>query len=97
MANTTALFPVLSADFSINFIDKLSLLAKLQFFLTDVNRYSGTLLDFGISGHYQLFDKLLVGVGYKFYRQDIDSGDEDFFGDYRFEYQGPVIDVRARF
>ena len=50
-----------------------------------------------ISGHYQLLDKLPIGLGYKFYVQDIDSADEDFFGDYRFEYRGPVIDIRARF
>ena len=71
--------------------------AGLQFWALDIGKYSGNLTDFGFSGRYQLFDSLSVGVGYKFYRQDIDSADESFFGEYRFEYRGPIVDIRARF
>jgi hypothetical protein len=97
VAETTSLMPVLGADLRINFTDTLSLQTELQFWLSDFNDFSGELIDFGISGRYQLFDKISVGLGYKFYRQDIESADEEFFGDYRFDYRGPVIDVRARF
>lgn len=96
-SDTTATLPILGADLTVNFTDKLSLNAELQFFSMDFNRYSGSLLNFGFSGQYRLLDKLSVGVGYRFYKQDIDSGDEDFFGNYRFEYRGPVVNVRARF
>lgn len=96
-ADTTAILPILGADLTVNFTDRLSLDAELQFFSMDFNRYSGSLMNFGFSGQYRLLDKLSVGVGYKYYKQDIDSGDEDFFGNYRFEYRGPVVNVRVRF
>jgi hypothetical protein len=94
---TTAILPVLGADLNVNFTDRLSLEVELQFFIGDVNHYSGNLLDFGFAGNYQWHDRLDVGAGYKFYRQDIDSADESFPGDYRFEYRGPFVYARARF
>ena len=96
-ADTTAILPVLGVDLAINFTERVSLEVGLQFFIGDVNHYSGNLLDFGFAGNYQWHDRMDIGVGYKFYRQDIDSADESFTGDYRFEYRGPYIYARARF
>ena len=95
-ADTTATLPVLGADLVVNFTDRWSLGAELQFFVSDVNSYSGNLIDFGLSGQYAWLDRLTIGAGYRFYRQDIDSADENFFGDYRFEYRGPFVFINAR-
>ena len=95
-AETTAILPALGADLVVNFTDRLSLGAELQFFVSDVNKYSGNLIDFGLSGHYHWLEWLTIGAGYRFYRQDIDSADEDFFGDYRFEYRGPFVFLNVR-
>jgi hypothetical protein len=96
-ANTTAILPVLGADLTVNFTERLSLEVALQFFISDVNHYSGNLIDFGFAGNYQWHERLDLGAGYKFYRQDIDSADEGFYGDYRFEYRGPFAYIRTRF
>lgn len=90
-ADTTAILPVLGADLQVNFTDSLSLGTKLQFFVSDVNRYSGNLIDFSFFGKYTHNKHLAAGFGYRYYRQDIDTADEDFFGDYRFEYRGPFV------
>lgn len=95
-ADTTAILPVLGASLVINFTDRLSLGTALQFFVSDVNRYSGNLIDFGLSGQYSWGRRFSFGIGYRYYRQDIDTADEDFKGDYRFEYRGPVVFISAR-
>ena len=95
-ADTTAILPVLGADLMVNFTDSLSLGAELQIFVSDVNRYSGNLIDFSFFGQYTWSDRLATGFGYRYYRQDIDTADEDFFGDYRFEYRGPFVFIAAR-
>ena len=97
VAETTSLLPVIGADLTVNFTDRLTLDVMLQFWALDFGKYSGNLTDFGFFARYQLLDALSVSAGYKFYRQDIDSADENFFGDYRFEYRGPIVDIRARF
>jgi len=95
-AETTALLPVLGADLRVSFTDRLALRTTLNVFVSDIDRYSGSLLDFAVSGQYALHERLLAGVGYRLYRQDIDSADESFFGDYRFQYRGPFIYISAR-
>ena len=97
VADTTTLMPILGADLTVNFTDRLALEAELQFWLSDFNSHSGNLTDFGVSARYRISETFSFSAGFKFYRQDIDSADEDFFGDYRFEYRGPIVDIRARF
>ena len=63
---------------------------------SDFNRYSGSPLDCRLSAKYTWRERLTAGLGYRFYRQDIDTADESFSGDYRFVYQGPLVFFGAR-
>jgi len=95
-AKTTSILPALGADVRVALSERLSVGAKLRLFVADVDRYSGNSIDLAIFGQYAWHERISVGAGFRFHRQDIDSADEDFFGDYRFGYRGPYVFVRSR-
>ena len=95
-ARTTAFLPVLGARGLVNFTDKLSVGANAEVFVLDFDKHSGELFDLSISGQYRVNNGFSVGVGYRYYRQDIRSGDESLVGDYRFDYHGPHAFFRIR-
>lgn len=95
-ADTVAILPMLGADLRINVTERLAVGAELSLFLSEFDRYSGTLLDLGIFGEYLWRERIVIGAGYRFFRQDIDTADESFFGDLSFDYRGPQVFIRAR-
>jgi outer membrane scaffolding protein for murein synthesis (MipA/OmpV family) len=96
-ASTRAVLPVLGIDLRINITERFSVEARGQFFSMDVNDDSGTVFGISAGGEYRVWDRLALGAGFRFYRQDLDSGDENFSGDYRVDYRGPTVFFRALF
>jgi len=96
-ASTTAILPVIGAHLRVNPTESLSGIARIEFFDMDTSQHGGSMTDFSVAGQYQFSDNFAVGAGYLWYRQDINSSDEDFTGDYRFDYRGPTVFLRARF
>ena len=96
-AETTAFLPVIGARFRANITERFSAGAMLDIFVLDVDRHNGQALDFSFNGTWALADWLLVDGGYRFVRQDLDVADKTFLGDYRIDYRGPFVKLRARF
>lgn len=96
-ASTTAFLPVIGARLRANLTERLMALTNLELFELDFDQHSGELIDFSIAGRYLIGQRFFVDAGYRFYRQDIDSGDDSFLGDYRFVYRGLFASLRVRF
>ena len=96
-ASSTAFLPVIGARLRFTVTERLSGYANLELFQLDFDQHSGELLDFSVAGQYRFGRRFFVGGGYRFYRQDIDSGEDSFLGDYRFEYRGLFASLRAVF
>lgn len=96
-ASTTALLPVVGIRFRVTPAERWSALVNFELFALDFDRHSGELYDLSLAGRYRLTEKLSVGLGYRYYRQDIDSGDDSFLGDYRLTYRGPALSLLATF
>lgn len=97
VASTTSFLPVIGARANVVPAERWSVTGNIEIFLLDFDRHSGELMDIAVSGEYRLTDRLIAGIGYRYYRQDIESGDDSFLGDYRLHYQGPYLNLRARF
>ncbi len=63
--------------------------------LSALNAHAASEKDKDLVGNYQWHDHLDMGAGYEFYRQDIDSADESFLSDCRFEYHGAFVCART--
>jgi len=97
IASTTALLPVVGIRFRVSPAERWSALLNFELFALDFDKHSGELYDLLVAARYRLTDALSVGFGYRYYQQDIDSGDDSFLGDYRFTYRGPDLSLRATF
>ena len=97
LASSKAFLPVIGARFNAWLTQQIALGVRLDLFELDVDQHSGSLLDFGFEGRYRFNERWSAGAGYRFYRQDINSGEDSFLGDYRFQYRGPVAFLRIRF
>ena len=96
-AETTSTLPVIGATGRVNFTEDISLDASLEIFALDVADRSGELVDLVIAGNYRVTPGFFVGLGYRLFRQDIQTGDDDFIGEYRVNYYGPLAYVRMHF
>jgi len=96
-ASTTPVLPVLGVRGRVNFTDKISVEANIEAFALDFDAYSGELFDVSISGRYRMSDPWFTGVGYRYYRHNIRSGDQSLFGEYQIDYQGPFAYLGAHF
>jgi hypothetical protein len=97
VASTTSFLPVIGARANVVPAERWSATGNIEIFLLDFDKHSGELMDISVSAEYRLAERLIAGIGYRYYRQDIESGDDAFLGDYRLHYQGPFLQLRARF
>ena len=95
--STTPVLPVIGLHLRANPTERLAIVAGLEIFQLDFDKHSGELIDFSFGGQYRVTEWLKAGAGYRFYRQDIDAGDDSFLGDYRMQYRGPFVVLRAQF
>lgn len=96
-ASMRSVLPALGAGLRVSPTERLSAAIKLELFDMNFGENPGRMSELRISGQYQLSDRWGVGLAYLTYRQDIDSGDANYPGDYQFDYRGPVAYVQARF
>jgi outer membrane protein len=95
--STNSTLPALGAQLRLVFKHKLSAEVKIEFLDMNFGKHDGSMMDFRLNAQYQMFERAALGIGYIFFRQDVDSGDESFPGDYAFTFSGPVAFIRARF
>ena len=97
VANTNLVLPVIGASARISFTDKVAVEGRLEIFALDVDDKEGDMADLNLSGTYRFSPRLLAGIGYQLFRQNISSGDDSFSGDVRIDYRGPQVFLRAQF
>jgi outer membrane scaffolding protein for murein synthesis (MipA/OmpV family) len=96
-ASTTAILPVVGVHLRVNPTNSWQALVRLEYYELDLSQHGGRMIDFSVAGQYQFTNNFAAGAGYSWYRQDINSKDPDFTGDFQFDYRGPVLYLRARF
>ena len=96
-ASTTPILPVIGVRGRVNFSERISAEANIEAFALDFDGYSGELFDASLSGRYRVSEKAFTGVGYRFYRHNIRSGDDSLFGEYQIDYYGPYAFFGLRF
>ena len=68
---------------------------QVQFFGLEFDRYEGTMATAELNLRYQM-GAFGFGVGYGYYRMDLDSTDEDLIGVIEFEHKGPQVFLSVR-
>lgn len=96
-ASTTAILPVIGARLRVSPTERIDLHANAELFKFDFDEYDGELYDLSIGGSWRLAKRLFVGGGYRWYRQEIRSGDDDLTGEVLIDYRGPFAYLTVRF
>jgi outer membrane protein len=97
VASTTPILPVIGLRGRVNMTQKWSVEAGVEAFVLDFADYSGELFDLALAARYRISDRYFLGLGYRYYRQDLRSGDESLFGDVLIDYRGPYAYLGLRF
>ena len=96
-ASTTPILPVIGLRGRANLTEKWSIEANAEAFIMDFANYSGELFDLSAAVRYRISERLFAGFGYRYYRQDLQSGDGSLFGDVLINYRGPYGYLGMRF
>jgi outer membrane protein len=89
--------PVLGAYGRVRLRGNLTARARAQIFRLDIDRYDGamTLLEAGLD--YEFGRHGGVGLGWAFYRLNLNASESDFSGRLKVDYQGPQLTAGLRF
>ncbi|HNP34526.1 MAG TPA: MipA/OmpV family protein [Woeseiaceae bacterium] len=96
-ASTTAVLPLIGARARLNPTSRIAAIVSLEIFALDFDRYNGQLVDLALAGEYRFSEVFACGLGYRYYRQKLQSSDDSFVGELQIDYHGPYISVRAVF
>ena len=66
-------------------------------FAVELDNIDGSIIDLDADIAWQPFRHFGFGLGYRYYRVDVESTGSDLNGNFEFEYQGPAIYVQATF
>jgi len=71
--------------------------SSVDYFYLSLDDYEGGLIDLGVAIEYDKFEYVSVGVGWEYYKIDLDVDKERFDGELDFEYYGPMVYLKGRF
>ena len=96
-ASTTPILPVVGLRGRVNMTPKWSIEAGAEVFVLDFAEYSGELIDLALAARYRISDRYFLGLGYRYYREDLRSGDKSLLGDVLINYHGPYAYLGLHF
>ena len=97
VASATPILPVVGLRGRVNMTARWSWEVGAEAFVLDFADYSGELVDLALAASYRISDRHFVGLGYRYYRQDLRSGDDSLLGDVLINYHGPYAYFGLRF
>jgi len=70
---------------------KWSIQTRADYFSLNVSNYGGSLWNLAATTNYQLFNNMGIGLGYKFFKTNLDVSERFWNGNVNILYHGPVI------
>ena len=71
--------------------------SSVDYFYLSWDDYEGSLLNLGLAIEYDKFEYVSVGVGWEYYKIDVDIDKKRFDGELDFEYYGPMLYLKGLF
>lgn len=87
--------PLIGVEGRYDFTQRWSAEARAQYLTVDVSQVNGSILDARLAVAWRLNPYLVLGLGYRTFRIDVDSKDEDTPGFVDLSIDGPLLFVRA--
>lgn len=89
--------PVVGAYLNISATERLILSARAQAFRMQFDQYEGSLHYINLEAHYRLTKLLGLGIGYNWYRMNLNSQTPEVNGNFQSEHNGPIAFLSMSF
>ena len=96
-ADADAPAPAVGLDMAWKVVPSVTLSLNGKYFSLDIEDIEGDLINYGARLQWDLMRFMAIGVGYEYFELDVDSENEDFLGQFNFEYTGPQAYTTLRF
>ena len=97
VASVTAPLPVFGLSGARRLGDKWGLIARGQFFFLDVDDVKGKITHLAAYLEHNTFRNVGFGLGYDWFRIDVDTADTNWRGSVDVQFRGPMVFVQASF
>ncbi len=96
-ASAAGPLPLIGLDYVYAPTSRLHLGLLGQWFSADIDTYDGSIINLRATAEYFLHRNFSLGVGYNYFRVNVDTDDDDFKGSLEWDYSGLQVFAGLRF